>query len=1097
MKKLSYLVVCLLLICISIANAQPPQAIPYQAVVRGNSGSIIANQTVALRIIIRDSIASGTIVFSERHATSTNQFGLVTVNIGSGNVLSGNFENIHWEKNDKFLQVEIDTAGGTNYANMGTTQMLSVPYALFSRSSKYSDSTNFNGILYNTPFIMIDSTTASSHDTVFRVDKKGISVHKGREFFFRGIIIHNDTLIITDSINNPVFIVYPDGSSYHKGVERFEGGIVVGDTGKTHMIVLPDGSIAILDSLGKPIFSVAQNGDSYHKGTETFASGIVVGDDTTKPRSLIKPGSLQVVDSAGNPVFSIDSAGNSYHKGTETFAGNAIFGDPNGLHTRLTSGGGIQVVDDEGRVRLDINPYGGIHLYDSDGNLLYAQEVSGNSYHKGFEQFDDDIRVGNYMGANCLIEKDGSITVSDSTGKVVFSVASDGTSLHEGVETFRKGITVGNDASLIFEVDPDFGIVLRDSTGKVVFMVKEDGTSLHTGVEKFENGITIGPNSPLRFDPDGTISIVDSLGHVVFSQNPDGTSVHTGLEQFQGGILTGGFGNGGFRAYTDGSIALLDANGDPVFQLFTDGTSIHKGEEQFLGGAVIGRSPYTRVSVDEYGNLKMISNSGEELFAVDADGTSHHSNWEFFKQGVVIGTPGIGTITFGPKGEILMVDSGGYTVFSVDADGNSYHQGNEYFAGGITVGNSSLNVTGTGTISGNGNGIYNLNASNLSSGTVSDFLLSPNVVRTNNSNYFSQTQTISSSIPGTDAIVGIAPGNLPGPPSNKAGMFYGDGQFTGSVTASAFILENGGPITLIGNGSQITDLNAGNLTTGTVPDERLSPNVLRGNFPNVFAETQTIFPSTPGNDALIAVAPGQVPGPMSNKAGMFYGDGAFTGLLTAGSLSGNGNGITNLNAGSVATGTLSDLRLSSNIPRKNTINVFSLPQSITMNSASNAFTSTNNGAGMAAVFNGNVQINGTLSKAAGTFKIDHPLDPKNKYLYHSFVESPDMMNIYNGNITLDDDGKATISLPEWFGALNKDFRYQLTALGAPGPNLYVSEEVKDNQFKIAGGTPGMKVSWMVTGIRCDAYAETHPVNVEEEKPFEEKGSYLYPEAYKK
>ena len=70
--------------------------------------------------------------------------------------------------------------------------------------------------------------------------------------------------------------------------------------------------------------------------------------------------------------------------------------------------------------------------------------------------------------------------------------------------------------------------------------------------------------------------------------------------------------------------------------------------------------------------------------------------------------------------------------------------------------------------------------------------------------------------------------------------------------------------------------------------------------------------------------------------------------------------------------------------------------------------------GYAAFFDGNVDVDGNLSKAGGSFKIDHPLDPANKYLYHSFVESPDMMNIYNGNATTDAQGSAIVQLPEWF-----------------------------------------------------------------------------------
>jgi hypothetical protein len=156
---------------------------------------------------------------------------------------------------------------------------------------------------------------------------------------------------------------------------------------------------------------------------------------------------------------------------------------------------------------------------------------------------------------------------------------------------------------------------------------------------------------------------------------------------------------------------------------------------------------------------------------------------------------------------------------------------------------------------------------------------------------------------------------------------------------------------------------------------------------------------------------------------------------------------------------------------------------------------TNSTDGYGGYFYGDVHVQGTLSKTGGSFKIDHPLDPANKYLYHSFVESPDMMNIYNGVVVLDRDGSAWVTLPEWFEALNGDFRYQLTPIGAPAPDLYIAQEVVDNRFQIAGGAAGLKVSWQLTGIRHDPWAEANRIPVEEDKPAKERGTYLYPELY--
>jgi hypothetical protein len=154
-----------------------------------------------------------------------------------------------------------------------------------------------------------------------------------------------------------------------------------------------------------------------------------------------------------------------------------------------------------------------------------------------------------------------------------------------------------------------------------------------------------------------------------------------------------------------------------------------------------------------------------------------------------------------------------------------------------------------------------------------------------------------------------------------------------------------------------------------------------------------------------------------------------------------------------------------------------------------------NDGGQAAAFFGSVYVGGALSKSGGSFKIDHPLDPENKYLSHSFVESPDMMNLYNGNIVTDGSGYATVTMPDWFEALNTDFRYQLTVIGPQFAQAIVASEMVANHFTIRTDHPGVKVSWMVTGIRQDAWANANRIPVEEMKTETEKGHYLHPELF--
>jgi hypothetical protein len=150
----------------------------------------------------------------------------------------------------------------------------------------------------------------------------------------------------------------------------------------------------------------------------------------------------------------------------------------------------------------------------------------------------------------------------------------------------------------------------------------------------------------------------------------------------------------------------------------------------------------------------------------------------------------------------------------------------------------------------------------------------------------------------------------------------------------------------------------------------------------------------------------------------------------------------------------------------------------------------------AASFLGNVSISGTVSANAKQFVIDHPLDPENRYLNHVGVESDERAVVYSGNVACGKDGTVTVRLPAWLEALAGDFRYQLTCIGGQS-GVYVSAEVRDNAFSIAGGDPGQRVSWQVTGVRHDAWAKSQEFVVEEDKPKNERGFFKNPEAFGK
>lgn len=149
----------------------------------------------------------------------------------------------------------------------------------------------------------------------------------------------------------------------------------------------------------------------------------------------------------------------------------------------------------------------------------------------------------------------------------------------------------------------------------------------------------------------------------------------------------------------------------------------------------------------------------------------------------------------------------------------------------------------------------------------------------------------------------------------------------------------------------------------------------------------------------------------------------------------------------------------------------------------------------AGYFDGWTNVAGNFYASAKFFRIDDPTNPTQSTFEHACVESDEYKNVYDGVATLDAEGRCEVALPDWFEALNKDFRYQLTALGAPGPNLHIAQEISGGQFRIAGGPPHRSVSWMVTGVRKDPYALAHPIEVQKAKPEGMRGKYLHPVEY--
>ena len=144
----------------------------------------------------------------------------------------------------------------------------------------------------------------------------------------------------------------------------------------------------------------------------------------------------------------------------------------------------------------------------------------------------------------------------------------------------------------------------------------------------------------------------------------------------------------------------------------------------------------------------------------------------------------------------------------------------------------------------------------------------------------------------------------------------------------------------------------------------------------------------------------------------------------------------------------------------------------------------------------NIIVFGSLNVVGSkNFKIDHPLDPANKYLFHSCVESNQPLLIYSGNVITDAQGKAEVIMPSYFEALNINYRYQLTVVGEEFAQARVSRKINNNSFSVKTDKPNIELSWQVTGERNDAYSKAHPYVAEQDKKPGDRGKYLAPELF--
>lgn len=233
-----------------LGHAQAPEKMSYQAVIRNGSGQLLINQNIAVKVSILTGSLIGPLVYSERLTGSTNANGLISLEIGTGTVLSGTFSTIDWPTGNYYLKTETDPAGGTNYTIAGTSQLLSVPYAMYAKSA------GGTGGSFTIPY----TNTVNNASTLFSLtnDGDGTSVEA----------INNTTTSSIASLRGIVNNVAPGGfSSGVRGINNGTGGLGVGVWGSQN------GS-------GWGVYGVTPNGLGVYGNSSAGGTGVYANSNT-------------------------------------------------------------------------------------------------------------------------------------------------------------------------------------------------------------------------------------------------------------------------------------------------------------------------------------------------------------------------------------------------------------------------------------------------------------------------------------------------------------------------------------------------------------------------------------------------------------------------------------------------------------------------------------------------------------------------------------------------------------------------------------------------------------------------------------------------
>ncbi len=298
MKNL-YLTAVFTFFALFLTWAQSPEQFNYQAVIRNSGGNILANQSVGIKFNIRQASAAGNIVFSETFATTTNEYGMVNLQIGSGTAVTGTIAGINWGSGPYYLEFMVDAAGGSNYTAVGTSQLLSVPYALYAKNSGgnyWKPNTNSTGISYDQGNVVVGQQSIAAYDKFFILSDEANTNASNLVLLNKNAATQTRMTITNDIFNNMVLGLNSSGSTFGANdgflfcFNNYDFKIGVG--GVERMRFKSDGKIGIGTPAPKSQLQVT-GGDIY---LESANAGVIMKSPNGNCWKL-------TVDNSGNPVF--------------------------------------------------------------------------------------------------------------------------------------------------------------------------------------------------------------------------------------------------------------------------------------------------------------------------------------------------------------------------------------------------------------------------------------------------------------------------------------------------------------------------------------------------------------------------------------------------------------------------------------------------------------------------------------------------------------------------------------------------------------------------------------------------------------------------